>query len=99
MEIKRDKYLPVGSVVLLNNATKKLVITGFCVLADEHQGQIYDYCGYAYPVGAIQSDQVALFNHDQIKEIFFVGYEDEEEEKFKKGLVEAMKNATEASKN
>ena len=98
MGIKREKYLPVGSVVLLNNATRKLVITGFCVMTDEHQDQIYDYCGYAYPVGAIQSDQIALFNHDQIKEMFCVGYENVEEKEFKKGLNEAMKKATEPKK-
>lgn len=99
MEIKREKYLPVGSVVLLNNATKKLVVAGFCVLSDEYEGKIYDYCGYPYPMGAIQSNQIALFNHDQIKEIFFVGYEDEEEKKFKKSLNEAIKSATPPQKN
>ena len=36
----RDKYLPIGSVVLLKGGTKKVMITGFCSIAEENQEKI-----------------------------------------------------------
>ena len=42
-----DKYLPIGTVVLLKNATKRLMIVGFCVKGDTDD-KIYDYVGCLY---------------------------------------------------
>ena len=70
MKEEHGKFLPAGSVVLLEGATKRLMITGFCTMAaEEAEGVMYDYSGCMYPEGMISSDQNALFNHDQI-EIF-----------------------------
>ncbi len=85
-----DKYLPIGSIVLLNNGTKKLMITGFCVAANNDQSQIFDYSGCLYPEGMLSSNEVALFNHDQIKQIYAIGFSDEEEKNFKIKLKEEM---------
>ena len=30
----KEKYLPIGTVVLLKGATKRLMITGYCSLVD-----------------------------------------------------------------
>lgn len=87
----RDKYLPIGSVVLLKGGTKKVMITGFCSIAEENQEKIYDYCGCIYPEGYLSSDEVCLFDHDQISEVYFVGFEDEEEKEFKDNLVNVVK--------
>ena len=38
----------------------------------------------------ISSDQIALFNHEQIKQIYAIGYSDEEEIKFKIKLKEEL---------
>ena len=81
-----DKYLPIGSVVLLKGGTKKVMITGFCSIAEEHQEKIYDYCGCVYPEGYLSSDEVCLFDHDQISEICSTGFEDEAEKEFKSTL-------------
>lgn len=78
-----DKYLPVGTVVLLKDATKKLMIIGFCSTGGEDTSKVYDYSGCLYPEGLIDSKQVALFNHDQISKIYFMGYQSEEEKAFK----------------
>ena len=32
-----DKYLPIGTVVLLRGGTKKAMITGFCTFDNAHQ--------------------------------------------------------------
>ena len=89
-EKKYDKFLPLGSIVLLKGATKRLMITGFCVTPNDNKNVIYDYSGCLYPEGIISTDQVALFNHDQIDKIYMVGYSDEEEKEFKTKLVSAL---------
>ena len=87
-----EKYLQLGSIVLLKNATKKIMITGFCMAPKEEPNKIYDYMGCLYPEGVISNEQSGLFNHDQIEEIYFSGYSDIEDQEFKvelKKLVEA----------
>lgn len=91
MEQKYEKYLPLGSVVLLKEAKKRLMITGFCIKVDG-QDLIYDYSGCLYPEGIIGASEVAVFNHDQIEKIFSIGFSDEEEKKFKQKLVESLNN-------
>lgn len=93
MEQKKDeKFLPLGSVVLLKNATKRLMVTGFCVVPNDDKTKMYDYSGCLYPEGVISTEQIALFNHDQIDKIYVIGYSDEEEKNFKTKLVEALNN-------
>lgn len=82
----KEKYLPIGTVVLLKGGRKRAMITGFCSVAQENQEKIYDYSGCVYPEGYLSSNQVCLFDHDQIEKIFFLGYEDEEEKAFKDKL-------------
>lgn len=81
-----EKFLPIGSVVLLKNGKKRLMITGFCVSPEEDKEKVYDYSGCLYPEGIITTDQTGLFNHDQIEKIFAIGYSDNEEKDFKKKL-------------
>ncbi len=83
-----EKYLPIGSVVLLKGGTKKAMITGFCSVAEEDTTKMYDYTGCIYPEGFLDFDQICLFNHDQIENVYHVGYIDEEEKSFKKELIE-----------
>lgn len=88
-----EKYLPIGSVVLLKGAKKRLMITGFYVKAKTGDDDtIYDYSGCLYPEGVISSDENCVFNHDQIDKIYFLGYVDEEEKKFKEDLIKAINN-------
>lgn len=88
----REKYLPIGTVVLLKGGKKRAMITGFCSTSQEDQSKIYDYSGCVYPEGYLSSDQVCLFDHSQIEKIFFVGYEDEEEKSFKDKLEIIVEN-------
>ena len=66
----QDKYLPIGTVVLLKGGRKRAMITGFCSVAQENQEKIYDYSGCVYPEGYLSSNQVCLFDHDQIEKIY-----------------------------
>ena len=85
-----DKYLPVGTVVLLKNATKRAMITGFCTMDANDKTKVYDYSGCLYPEGVINSNQTLLFDHDQIDKIFYIGLIDEEEKQFKTKLTELV---------
>ena len=82
----REKFLPIVTVVLLKGGKKRAMITGFCSIAQENQEKIYDYSGCVYPEGYLSSNQVCLFDHNQIEKIFFLGFEDEEERVFKDKL-------------
>lgn len=82
-----EKFLPIGTVVMLKNGTKRVMITGFCSAAQEDPNKVWDYTGCPYPEGYISSDQTCLFNHEQIKEMYHLGLkEDEEEKQFKEQL-------------
>lgn len=85
-----NKFLPIGSVVLLKGATKKLMITGFCMADKNNNQQKYDYCGCLFPEGIMDTDKMALFNHQQIDKIFYLGYSNEEEIKFKNTLIAVL---------
>ena len=88
---KYGRFLPIGTVVLLKGAKKRLMITGFCSLGDKDKKRAYDYSGCLFPEGIITSNQIALFDHSQIEKIFHIGYSDEEEKQFKASLISGLK--------
>ena len=71
---------------MLKGGSKRLMITGFCSVANDDKNTIYDYSGCMYPEGFLSSDQTALFNHDQIDKIYYMGLSDDEDKKFKESL-------------
>ncbi len=85
------ELLPIGTIVLLNNGKKKLMIAGIKQMDAENSGQEYDYYGVMYPEGHVGEDFQYLFNHQDIKQIFFKGYEDEERSVFLKKLQKLYK--------
>lgn len=87
-----EKYLPIGSVVLLKNATKRLMVTGFLVSSKEFPEKVFDYSGCLYPEGIITSEQTALFDHEQIEKIYATGFSDSEEKSFKAKLINELNN-------
>lgn len=91
-DIAKLKYLPLGTIVLLKGAKKRLMVTGFCIYSDE-QKRYFDYTGCIYPEGFISSTQNLVFDHNQIEKIIVMGYSDEEEKQFKKDLYQKLKDA------
>ena len=53
----KKELLPIGSVVLLKDAKKRIMITGFYVKENENSDKIYDYVGVLYPEGVVQSNK------------------------------------------
>ncbi len=79
--MKFTELLPIGSVVLLKNAKKKLMIYGIGQTETE-KNVTYDYIGVLYPEGNMGKGTQFLFNHSDIDQVFFKGYEDEERTQF-----------------
>ena len=77
-----EGLLPIGSVVLLKESTKRVMIMGVCQYSDDKK--LWDYCGCFYPEGYLGSDKIFLFNQEQIDKIFALGYQDQEQSAFKK---------------
>lgn len=74
-------YLPIGSVVLLKNGKKKIMIYG------RRQSRInesveYDYVACLYPEGNIGENYMYLFNHEDIETVVYRGYSDAEDEAY-----------------
>lgn len=73
-----NKYLPIGSVVLLEGGSKKIMINGYCVVAQEKPNKIFDYRGCPFPEGILDDKGVALFDASQIKEVCFQGLKNDD---------------------
>ena len=88
-----DYLLPLGTVVTLNNASKKIMIIGF--LQKDAQGNIFDYTGVTYPEGFIDSRLKIVFNHSAISEVVFRGFDGGDQSEWKAiiKLIEAAQRA------
>lgn len=72
-------YLPIGSIVQLENGTAKLMITTrFALYNDNGNIGYFDYAGCLYPSG-LTDNQGFFFNHENIKQVWFEGYIDDSE--------------------
>lgn len=85
--MKIKDLLPIGSIVRLQNGQKRLMITGVLQSKEDELDKQYDYLGILYPEGHIGGDFQYLFNHEDIDEIVFRGYEDQERQVFLDKLV------------
>ena len=94
MEEIGEKYLPIGTVVMLKGGTKRVMISGFCAIDGENVKNMYDYSGCVYPEGFLTSTQTCLFNHEQIEKVYHMGLlDDEEETNFNNKLKELVEKA------
>lgn len=86
----KERFLPIGTVVLLTGGTKEVMITGYCIFSKNSQEnskkKIYEYGGCIYPEGILDSSAVCAFDHNQIAKIIYLGYESEEQKKLSKIL-------------
>ncbi len=89
MNIK--ELLPIGSVVILKNGKKRVMIFGVKQM-DNNTGIEYDYISVLYPEGNMGEAGQYLFNHSDIEKVFFTGYEDEERAGFIEKLSEFYAN-------
>jgi len=86
----KSQFLPVGSVVTLKGAQKKLTVIGSSVKRNEDD-KIYDYIGLPYPEGYIDSETMFLFMAEDIEDVNFLGYIDAEAQAFRVKYAEHLK--------
>lgn len=85
MEVDMFKeLLPIGSVVLLKCGIKKIMVTGIKPVSKDDDGteQEYDYIGVIYPEGYLNDEFNFLFNHYDVNDVVFRGYENPERVEF-----------------
>ena len=86
--------LPIGTVVQLKEAKKKLMIIGIKTRG-EADGELRDYISVLYPEGYLNRDVFFTFNHEAIDKILFSGYETEERTEFLKRAAAAIEGKEE----
>ena len=79
--IYKNEILPLGTVVLLKDATRYLVVIGYSIVA-QGEDKVWDYLGCPYPVGVVSTNSNLLFDKEQIDKVVHRGFSDEEGEKF-----------------
>lgn len=83
------QLLPIGSVVLLKDAEKRVMICGR-IQTRTGDSQIYDYSSCYYPEGIVGSDSMFFFNHSDIEKIYFLGFQDDEENAFHENVLDKL---------
>jgi hypothetical protein len=71
------KFLPIGSVVLLKDSTKRVMIIGV-MQKQVDSDKTWDYCGCYYPEGVLDPEKLFLFDASQIERLYFIGLQDGE---------------------
>ncbi|MBR3049384.1 MAG: DUF4176 domain-containing protein [Bacilli bacterium] len=85
-------YLPIGTIVELNEG-EKIMIAGYFVVDGDDETNIYDYCGCTYPDGYDNDAEMYLFDEDQIEKVLFIGYEDDEGKQFRINMAKEIDEA------
>lgn len=90
------RFLPIGSVVMLNGGKKEVMITSYCIFPTgteikdgkrvQTEKKMYEYGGCIYPEGILDSNVSCAFNHNQIAEILYVGYETDKQQELSQML-------------
>lgn len=78
-----EGLLPIGSVVLIGDSKKRVMIVGVCQKGGSDEQKIWDYTGVIFPEGFLDPQKMFLFNNDQITQIYALGYQDAEQIAFK----------------
>lgn len=71
------KFLPIGSVVLLKESQKRIMIVGV-KQKQADSDKVWDYSACLYPEGILDPERLYLFDAEQIERLYFVGFQDGE---------------------
>lgn len=76
--------LPIGTVLYLKEGTGKLMILNRGSMIElDGEKQIFDYAACNYPQG-LDIENTFYFNEENIDEVVFKGYSDDDEKRFQK---------------
>ena len=76
--------LPLGSIVYLADGNQKVVIIGRGMIVNQEGADVvFDYTGSFFPDG-LNPEEIYYFNEEDIDEVIFEGYRNDEEERYAK---------------
>lgn len=80
--------LPLGSIVNLKkgDGTKVLIIGRMTLTEDNGVKGFFEYSSVIYPTGIVDANQLLFFNHQDIDNIFHVGFKDRQEDQIQKQI-------------
>lgn len=91
--MQKVDFLPLGSVIKLKGGIRKAIIVSRGLMTIVGDRALYfDYGGALYPEGIV-GDQIMYFNHVDIEEVVFTGYENEENKEMVKQLQNWMEKS------
>lgn len=88
-------YFPIGTMVVLKDSTAAAMISGYLAENKTVPGYIWDYCGFMYPIGLRDENEVYTFDHTQIDQVLAIGYQDGEYFAFMNHLKEVAEKMAE----
>lgn len=88
--------LPIGTLVLLKERTKQkmlMIISHYPLTQKDLKVGYYDYGACLYPEGLVESGiNEYFFNDEDVDEIVFKGFVNDEEKEYEERLLEINKN-------
>lgn len=84
----KEKFLPLGTVVLLKKGVHKVMIIGYGVQDSKNPKKYFDYMACMFPEGVLSLENSFAFNHEDIKTIYHLGFEDESVKEFNRKMKE-----------
>ena len=101
MNVYEDKYLPIGSIVQLNNKPGNIFIMGY--LPGNYNTEVYDYIGCTQDNGinpmSVFNKDYFFFNKEDIKKVIFIGYQNINYSIYTSALYQEKKEIEEYKKN
>ncbi|EKJ3581708.1 TPA: DUF4176 domain-containing protein [Enterococcus faecalis] len=80
----KTEILPLGTVVALKNGdgTQLMIVSRAIIIEENKQDCYYDYGAVLIPEGMSTPEAVYFFNKENVGDIIFRGYENEEEKQY-----------------
>lgn len=89
--MKEERFLPIGSVVIVKGSVKKVLIIARAVFAQTEDGEKYfDYGACTYPEGVL-GENMLYFQHENIAEVIYKGYADEDDKRMLENIESGLK--------
>ncbi len=84
-------WLPLGSVVRVDDSEQKIMIIGRNQRDAYDPNISYEYSAVLYPQGLMNPEENLLLNLNQVKQIYYLGYSDNQNKQFEEFLNEYIK--------
>lgn len=92
MSTEIKNLLPIGTVVRVKEANKKMMIIG---ILQQNKTERYDYMAILHPEGFLSEKEIYMFNHEDIEEVNYLGFMDSEFQAFRNTLIKILEENNE----